>query len=261
MAPMAMRDGAPVELEPMEDGGAYDFPEPIGEASTIYTLHSEVRTFGDELRLRGVQLPPVAWRPPVLERVRGAGGRHATRRSTPPRARRVPSSRADRVRARDRGRGGGRPGDRDGRDPRRMDEWGLGGGIVSTAAPAAAAVRLLARGTIDARGRDAARALRAARGPVPRARAAQLRVRRRDGGERGHDEGRRADGDQARRVPRGAHARPACASWSTTATRCSIQKGAGEGSAIAGRRVRGPGRAHRCPTPSPCSARPRWCWA
>ena len=33
-----------------------------------------------------------------------------------------------------------------------MERWGLGGGIVSTAAPAAAAVRLLAGGTIDARG-------------------------------------------------------------------------------------------------------------
>ena len=29
---------------------------------------------------------------------------------------------------------------------RPMEDWGLGGGIVSTAAPAAAAVRLLARG-------------------------------------------------------------------------------------------------------------------
>ena len=33
-----------------------------------------------------------------------------------------------------------------------MEDWGLGGGIVSTAAPAAAAVRLLARGAIDATG-------------------------------------------------------------------------------------------------------------
>ena len=30
-----------------------------------------------------------------------------------------------------------------------MEEWGLGGGVVSTAAPAAAAVRLLARGEIS----------------------------------------------------------------------------------------------------------------
>jgi hypothetical protein len=33
-----------------------------------------------------------------------------------------------------------------------MEDWGLGGGIVSTAAPSAAAVRLLARGKIDATG-------------------------------------------------------------------------------------------------------------
>ncbi len=35
---------------------------------------------------------------------------------------------------------------------RGMEAWGLGGGIVSTAAPSAAAVRLLARGRIEARG-------------------------------------------------------------------------------------------------------------
>ena len=33
-----------------------------------------------------------------------------------------------------------------------MEDWGIGGGIVSTAAPAAAAVRLLARGAVDAVG-------------------------------------------------------------------------------------------------------------
>jgi saccharopine dehydrogenase-like NADP-dependent oxidoreductase len=33
-----------------------------------------------------------------------------------------------------------------------MEGWGLGGGVVSTAAPAAAAVRLHARGRIQARG-------------------------------------------------------------------------------------------------------------
>ncbi len=33
-----------------------------------------------------------------------------------------------------------------------MERWGLGGGIVSTAAPAAAAVRLLGRGSITATG-------------------------------------------------------------------------------------------------------------
>jgi len=33
-----------------------------------------------------------------------------------------------------------------------MPDWGIGGGVVSTAAPAAAAVRLLARGLVTARG-------------------------------------------------------------------------------------------------------------
>ena len=33
-----------------------------------------------------------------------------------------------------------------------VETWGLGGGVVSTGAPAAAAVRLLARGRIEARG-------------------------------------------------------------------------------------------------------------
>jgi hypothetical protein len=32
------------------------------------------------------------------------------------------------------------------------ESWGIGGGVVSTAAPAAAAVRLLTRGSIQARG-------------------------------------------------------------------------------------------------------------
>ena len=58
-----------------------------------------------------------------------------------------------------------------------IERWGLGGGIVSTAAPAAAAVRLLAAGAIDARGRAPARALHRARRPVRRARAARLSVR------------------------------------------------------------------------------------
>jgi saccharopine dehydrogenase-like NADP-dependent oxidoreductase len=33
-----------------------------------------------------------------------------------------------------------------------IERWGLGGGVVSTAAPAAAAVRLLARDRVEARG-------------------------------------------------------------------------------------------------------------
>ena len=38
--PMAIREGEPVALEPMQEGGSYPFPDPIGEADSIYTLHS-----------------------------------------------------------------------------------------------------------------------------------------------------------------------------------------------------------------------------
>ena len=46
MKPVVLRDGSPVEIEPMSDGGTVDFGQPIGEAETIYTIHSEMRTFG-----------------------------------------------------------------------------------------------------------------------------------------------------------------------------------------------------------------------
>ena len=36
----------------MSDGGTVDFGEPIGEAETIYTIHSEMRTFGPSFGCR-----------------------------------------------------------------------------------------------------------------------------------------------------------------------------------------------------------------
>ena len=52
MKPVVLRDGSPVEIEPMSDGGTVDFGEPIGEAETIYTIHSEMRTFGPSFGCR-----------------------------------------------------------------------------------------------------------------------------------------------------------------------------------------------------------------
>ena len=57
----------------MEDGGTYAFPEPIGEAGTIYTLHSEVRTFGDSFGCRECTFR-LSLAPPVLERVQALVG-------------------------------------------------------------------------------------------------------------------------------------------------------------------------------------------
>ena len=147
--PMAIRDGEPVELDAMEDGGTYPFPDPIGAAGTIYTLHSEVRTFGDSFGCDECTFR-LSLAPPVVERVRALVGAPPEQIDAAAREA-VPSSpntvSVHVIEAR--GEGGDvtvtattRP----------MEEWALGGGIVSTAAPAAAAVRLLARGAIGARG-------------------------------------------------------------------------------------------------------------
>ena len=52
--PMALVDGKPRELEPMRAGPRVDFGEPIGEGETIFTLHSEVLTFGDSFGAKHV---------------------------------------------------------------------------------------------------------------------------------------------------------------------------------------------------------------
>jgi len=149
MEPMAQRDGKPVALEPMQPGGSVELPFPIGRADTIYTLHSEVRTFpasfgcaecsfrlslnpatlaqvqalakADEFELAAAAQAAMPASPKTVsvhrvEAFGPSGSVIATATTTP------------------------------------TVDWGIGGSIVSTAAPAAAAVRLLARGRISARG-------------------------------------------------------------------------------------------------------------
>ncbi|HEX2231847.1 MAG TPA: saccharopine dehydrogenase NADP-binding domain-containing protein [Thermoleophilaceae bacterium] len=145
LPPMVVRDGEPEELEPLTPGGTVSFPEPIGEAEAIYTLHSEVLTFPSSFGCSESSFR-LSLAPPLLERLRelaSAGEERierAAREAVPPSARTVSVhvvvADAATVTA----------------ITRPMERWGLGGGIVSTAAPAAAAVRLLARGRIEARG-------------------------------------------------------------------------------------------------------------
>ncbi|HYI38003.1 MAG TPA: saccharopine dehydrogenase NADP-binding domain-containing protein [Thermoleophilaceae bacterium] len=147
--PMALRDGEPVALEPMQDGGSYPFPEPIGQGDSIYTLHSEVRTFGDSFGCDDCSFR-LSLAPAVLERVKGLVGAEEEAIAAAA-AEAVPSSgktvSVHVVTARSDGRLVTVTAKTQG-----MEDWGIGGGIVSTAAPAAAAVRLLARGDIDAVG-------------------------------------------------------------------------------------------------------------
>jgi lysine 6-dehydrogenase len=145
LPPVVVRDGDPAELEPLSAGGVASFPEPIGEAETIYTLHSEVLTFPDSFGCSESSFR-LSLAPALLDRLReltSAGEEELDRAA---RAAAPPSGRTVSVHAVV----------ADGATvtaiTRPLEKWGLGGGIVSTAAPAAAAVRLLAQGRIWARG-------------------------------------------------------------------------------------------------------------
>jgi lysine 6-dehydrogenase len=149
MAPMALINGRPEEMQPLQDGPRADFGEPIGEADTIFTLHSEVLTFGDSFDVPNVTFA-LSLSPTVLESLKDLEGAseeriaEVARSASPPSATTlsihiVEVAGADTV---IRARSVTPP----------NEAWGLGGGIVSTASPAAAAVRLLARGSISRRG-------------------------------------------------------------------------------------------------------------
>ena len=148
MPPMALRDGEPREMEPLARAARWTSASRSARRrrSTPCTPRSSPsgRASVAARRSFALSLPPE-----VLERLRELAGASeegiaaAARRRSRPRhdglgaPRRRPAA-SERVRAR--------------ASPRRTRRWGLGGGIVSTASPAAAAVRLLARGRITARG-------------------------------------------------------------------------------------------------------------
>jgi lysine 6-dehydrogenase len=149
MSPVVIRDGEPAEVEPLSPGGIVRFADPIGDGETIHTIHSEMRTFPASFGCREASFR-LSLAPALLERLRQLAGASdaeradAAMRALPPSPNTVSSHVVEAA--------------ADGRSVRVTsftpphEEWGLGGGIVSTAAPAAAAVRLLARGAVEARG-------------------------------------------------------------------------------------------------------------
>jgi saccharopine dehydrogenase (NAD+, L-lysine-forming) len=148
LSPVVLRDGRPLEIAPLTDGGRVDFGEPIGVADTIYTLHSELVTFAESFGCAeaSFRLSLAAGLLEQLERLAGATEeerRAAAREAAPPSAETV-SVHLVRVA----GAAGGLVSVRAITRP-----WsGLGGSVASTAAPAAVAVRLLARGRLTATG-------------------------------------------------------------------------------------------------------------
>ena len=149
MNPIVIRDGSAAEVEPLSPGGTVRFAEPIGDGETIHTIHSEMRTFPDSFGCREASFR-LSLAPALLERLRELSAAsnseraEAAARALPPSANTVSSHVIEAT-------AGGRSARVTSFTPPH-GEWGLGGGIVSTAAPAAAAVRLLARGAVEARG-------------------------------------------------------------------------------------------------------------
>ena len=149
MRPVVVEDGEPVEIDPLSSGGEVDFGDPIGPGETIYTLHSELRTFPESFGCEKASFR-LSLSGPVLKTLRKLASASETEIDAAARAARPPSSntlsthvvealddkRAVRVRA----------------VTRPIERWGLGGGVVSTGAPAAACVRLMARGKVKATG-------------------------------------------------------------------------------------------------------------
>ena len=150
MPPVALSDGKPKELEPLSPGGTVSFPWPIGDAETVHTLHSEMLTFPDSFGCREGSFR-LSLQPGLIDRLRrlanapGEDVDRAAREAVPASGRTVaahlveaegPSGRVVRVSA----------------VTQPVADLGLGGGVVSTAAPAAAAARLIARGRITAAG-------------------------------------------------------------------------------------------------------------
>ena len=148
LAPIVLRDGAPVEIAPLSPGGPVDYGDPIGGGDTIYTLHSELVSFGESFGAPAVSFR-LSLAPPVLAKLTELVGADRATVAAASLAAGHPSNATvsvHLVRATTRG------GDSVTVRARTNPFFGLGGSIVSTAAPIAAAVRLLARGSLTARG-------------------------------------------------------------------------------------------------------------
>jgi saccharopine dehydrogenase (NAD+, L-lysine-forming) len=147
LEPVVLRDGSPERVAPLTAGGSVDFGEPIGASETIYTLHSELATFGESFGCRQASFR-LSLAEPLLGRLRELAGASpeevaAAAREAAPQSAETVSVHVVSVRASGRtvtARAVTRP------------HNGVGGSVNSTAAPAAAAVRLLARGALVARG-------------------------------------------------------------------------------------------------------------
>jgi lysine 6-dehydrogenase len=148
LAPVVLRDGQPVEIEPLAPGGSVSYGDPIGTAETIYTLHSELATFGESFGCRASSFR-LSLAGPLLERLKQLVGASADEVAAASREAASPSNETVSVHLVALRTTDGRS-----LSVRAISRphFGLGGSVVSTAAPAAATVRLFARGSLTATG-------------------------------------------------------------------------------------------------------------
>jgi saccharopine dehydrogenase (NAD+, L-lysine-forming) len=148
LAPVVLSGGEPEEIAPLTAAGVVDYGDPIGAAEAIYTLHSELATFGESFGCRAASFQ-LSLAPALLDRLKELIGTSpeeiaAAQRDAAPASDQTVSVHLVTIRT----AGGRRLQVRAETHP----HFGLGGSIVSTATPAAASVRLLARGQISAHG-------------------------------------------------------------------------------------------------------------
>jgi saccharopine dehydrogenase (NAD+, L-lysine-forming) len=148
LAPVVLRDGHAVEIAPLAPGGTVDYGDPVGRGETIYTLHSELATFGESFGCQNASFR-LSLAPALLARLQQLAQAPPEEVAAAAREGASPSNETVSVhlvvvRAVDgeiiTARAITRP------------HFGLGGSVVSTAAPAAACVRLFARGALTATG-------------------------------------------------------------------------------------------------------------
>jgi saccharopine dehydrogenase-like NADP-dependent oxidoreductase len=149
LPPVVLREGEPVEIEPLSSGGAVDYGDPIGSAETIYTLHSELASFGEsfgcaEASFRLSLAPALEQRLRELTLASPEQIAEAAAQAT------LASEETVSIHLIQATGGGRRVRVRSVTKPHRP--FSFGGSIMSTAAPAVAAVRMLARGEITAIG-------------------------------------------------------------------------------------------------------------
>jgi len=148
LEPVVLRGGRAAHIEPLAPGGTVEYGEPIGAAETIFTLHSELATFGESFGCQSASFR-LSLAPALLERLKGLADAPPEAVAQAAREAASPSNQTVSVHlvivhtadgASMTARAVTRP------------HFGLGGSVVSTATPAAACARLFARGALTATG-------------------------------------------------------------------------------------------------------------